>query len=217
MSDSLKKIIIVTPANSFTPVYVSSLLETQAFALSQKNIQIVLSTLDGSNIAELREMMAYNIISTSDDYDKMLWIDSDIMWSIEDFQNIIESPHKITCGAYMISPEGEMSIAHLYPSGNIFHIHAKDIGNKNTYMEVDFSGFGFICIDKGVFESIEPPYFANVKVPIIQDKEHMLVTVQSEDSSWCSRAVKAGYKIMFDTRIIVGHQKKTIWFPPIRQ
>ena len=210
------RVVIVTPANSFMPIYVSSILETQIFAY-ENNISIKFATLDGSNVSELRETLAKNLVEHTEDYDKIIWIDSDIKWSPQDFVNIINSPYDVTCGAYMIYPDGKLSVGMHEPNGSIRHLNCYSMKVTSRYIPVDMSGFGFICMNNGVFESMTKPYFSNAVVDISQDGVLTKEIVLSEDASWSIHAFNAGYKIMFDTQILLGHQKKTIWMPNIRQ
>jgi hypothetical protein len=40
----------------------------------------------------------------------MFWIDSDVEWSVSDFCLLLESPHMITCGIYVIRNDGSLSV-----------------------------------------------------------------------------------------------------------
>ena len=69
---------------------------------------------------------------------------------------------------------------------------------------VDYTGFGWVLIKKGVFENLEYPWFA----PKMQVFESGSVQdMCGEDVSFCLDAKEKGYDIWCDPRIRVGHEK----------
>ena len=81
----------------------------------------------------------------------------------------------------------------------------KDIKDKKELIKVDYTGLGFTLVKKGVFESMEYPWF----YPMKQEIDNM-VDFSMDDVSFCLRAKKLGYKTLVDPTIIVGHEKKLI-------
>jgi GT2 family glycosyltransferase len=67
--------------------------------------------------------------------------------------------------------------------------------------EVDFTGFGFTLIKKGVFEKMEAPFFI---------KENGKEKYYIDDIAFGIKAKEAGFKIMLDPLTIVGHEKKLV-------
>ena len=73
-------------------------------------------------------------------------------------------------------------------------------------MEVSHTGFGFLLIKKGVFESMTYPWFKPIEKRIGD-----MVDFTMEDVSFCLRAKEAGFKIYIDPQVIVGHEKKVVF------
>ena len=81
----------------------------------------------------------------------------------------------------------------------------EDIKDKKELIEVAYTGFGFICIKKGVFESMEYPWFKPTFKTIGN-----VVDFTMEDVSFCLNAKERGFKIYVDPTVIVGHEKKVV-------
>ena len=80
--------------------------------------------------------------------------------------------------------------------------------NPNKLMEVEYTGFGWILIKRGVFEKLDYPWFR----PIWEDfgKTENGVPIKeftSEDVGWCQSVIKKGFKIYINPEIQVGHEK----------
>jgi len=68
-----------------------------------------------------------------------------------------------------------------------------------------YNGMGFMLIKKGVFESLQYPWFE----PIHQSIKN-LEDFTSEDVAFCLKAREKGFEIFVDPTVIVGHQKPMI-------
>ena len=127
---NVRRVLIMTPAISYTPEYVASLCQTFKFGY-ENNINVDIHTSAGSHIGQLREIMVEQIRISRIPYDKMLWIDSDIQWTVDDFAKIISSPHPITVGSYHVSPNGKLSATKQFES-NATETHALAIKPKHA-------------------------------------------------------------------------------------
>lgn len=81
------------------------------------------------------------------------------------------------------------------------------ISRRTKPFTVDYVGFGWVLIQKGVFESMTYPWFG----PKLQVFENGAVQdFCGEDVSFCLDAKNLGYKIWVDPRIRVGHEKQVV-------
>jgi GT2 family glycosyltransferase len=93
---------------------------------------------------------------------------------------------------------------------------------KTEPFEIAGAGFGFLCVKSGVFENMKRPWFGPVGVENIDEKtgekteDFILV---GEDLSWCTKAIRAGFKIWVDPLVRVTHQKtfKLYWMDVINR
>lgn len=142
------------------------------------------------------------------DYDYMMWIDSDISFTSEDFFNLFRSKGDIISGWYS-QPGGttpvveKMEDDYFASHGSYKFITADEMKKRSAVFKADYIGFGWVLIKRGVFESIEYPWFA----PKMMQVGRELFDVCSEDVSFCLDARKMGYNILVDPKIKVGHEK----------
>ena len=95
------------------------------------------------------------------------------------------------------------------------HETLDSIQKRNKPFTVDYTGFGWLLIQKGVFEDfdengkkkIEYPWFAP-KMQVFESGN--VQDMCGEDVSFCLDAKEAGYEIWCDPRIRVGHEKTRI-------
>ena len=91
--------------------------------------------------------------------------------------------------------------------GVMNHEMVDGISKRKKPFTVDYTGFGWVLIKKGVFENLEYPWFA----PKMQVFESGSVQdMCGEDVSFCLDAKEKGYEIWCDPRIRVGHEKTRI-------
>ena len=166
-------------------------------------------------------------------YDYQLWIDSDIVfdtnkfWQLCDLSVPAESVKEdgsidedllhsrgITGGWYATEDGRTTSVAHWLDEddfrkngGVMNHETVETIGKRKKPFTVDYTGFGWVMIKKGVFEKLPYPWFA----PKMQVFESGAVQdMCGEDVSFCLDAIEEGYDIWCDPRIRVGHEKSRI-------
>ena len=166
-------------------------------------------------------------------YDYQLWIDSDIVFTSEKFWQLCDvafpadavnedgsvdesKKHPISAGWYSTEDGRTTSVAHWLDEddfrnngGVMNHEMVDGISKRNKPFTVDYTGFGWVMIEKGVFENeaMKYPWFA----PKMQVFESGAVQdMCGEDVSFCLDAIDAGFEIWCDPRIRVGHEKNRI-------
>ena len=142
-------------------------------------------------------------------------VDSDIVFTPEDFWRLWSHNVHVVAGAYcysteVLSKEEDKRIVAGTWDLEFFKKHytfpAYTLGQArslaNPLLEVDWLGLGFALVRTEVFAKIEYPWF-NSELIVIDD----LRDTTSEDVGWCRKVKTAGYKIMLDPAVKVGHQK----------
>lgn len=150
------------------------------------------------------------------DYDAMMWIDSDIVFKPEDFFRILESPHDVTAGYYMmedlqnIAAVKDWDEEYFAKTGSFKFLKPDDLftrddSDESRYLEVAYAGMGWMLIKKGAVEDLKYPWFWS-------DLERIgpLVDMNSEDVAFCKALKEAGHPVYLDTKLRVGHQKMLI-------
>ena len=153
-------------------------------------------------------------------YDYQVWIDSDIVFNTEKFYQLI------------LNAIPESAITKEEVTQTVKNEKGEDVEQKGVALKidptkereivagwyctedgkttsVDYSGFAWFLIKKGVFEHEQMPYpwFAP-KMQIFESGE--VQDMCGEDVSFCLDAKEAGFEIWCDPRIRVGHEKTRI-------
>ena len=123
---------------------------------------------------------------------------------------------RIAAGWYSTEDGKTTSVAHWLDEddfrqngGVMNHEMVDSISQRKKPFTVDYTGFGWVMIKKGVFEHPEMkyPWFA----PKMQVFESGAVQdMCGEDVSFCLDAIEAGDEIWCDPRIRVGHEKNRV-------
>lgn len=150
----------------------------------QNNVNYGFSIVADPNIYNVRNLCLKGDISKGRDqkpfqgkidYDFILWIDSDIMFTLDQLQKLLSHDTNIVSGLYLMANGKEYATANPWKVGeseNIqrsIHLTPSDISGKKDLIEVPYTGFGFILVKQGVFEVLEYPWFR----PIYSDLKDM--------------------------------------------
>ena len=127
-----------------------------------------------------------------------------------------EKEREIVAGWYCTEDGKTTSVAHWLDEddfrgngGVMNHETIDSISKRKKSFTVDYTGFGWLLIKKGVFESegLPYPWFAP-KMQVFESGE--VQDMCGEDVSFCLDAKEAGFEIWCDPRIRVGHEKTRI-------
>ena len=154
-------------------------------------------------------------------YDYQLWIDSDIVfdtnkfWELCDLANDANGNEKeITAGWNATEDRSTTSIAQWLEEddfrkngGVMNHETVESMSKRRKPFTVDYTGFGWVLIRKGVFERLEYPWFAP-KMQVFESGN--VQDMCGEDVSFCLDAKEAEVETWCDPRIRVGHEKMRV-------
>ena len=123
---------------------------------------------------------------------------------------------EIVAGWYCTEDGKTTSVAHWLDEddfrtngGVMNHETIDSISKRKKPFTVDYTGFGWLLIKKGVFEhnEIKYPWFAP-KMQVFESGE--VQDMCGEDVSFCLDAKEAGFEIWCDPRVRVGHEKTRV-------
>ncbi len=152
------------------------------------------------------------------DYDYIMWIDSDMVFKPEDFSKLLRVNQDIVSGLYLMDGGHKYATVKHWDYNYFAKNHSfeflspdevKDYCNKypNTLLDVEYTGFGFMLIKRGVFEKINYPWFR----PIFFDLPNGISDFCAEDVGFCKLAIEQGFKIFIEPTVILGHEKSKIY------
>ena len=155
-----------------------------------------------SLITRGRDTLAADFLRS--DFERLLFIDSDISYRVADIIRLWNLDADIAVGAYRVKkPDSFLTV---WKDGKL-----TDINTFTEPFEVDFAGTGFMMIKREVFEKLkneeiryengDPPkdVWGFFQDPILTNWK------ASEDYYFCEKAREAGFKIICDPAIRVSH------------
>jgi|TARA_B110000259_G_C14003277_1_gene397057 choline kinase len=154
-----------------------------------------------------------------EEYDYIMWIDSDIVFKVEDFKKLLEAELDIVSGIYKMEDTIHYPIIEKYDidyfkqNGKLNFLNdngiteIKEAGKllKKKYLNVEYNGMGFMLIKKNVIEQLKYPWFYHEVY-----KNENIVEMFGEDVSFCRNLKKAGFDIYVDLDVRVGRYKSFI-------
>ena len=223
-----KKIVFCLPGRNVSYTYLKNFVSL-CFDIVQNGMSIQISQDYSSMVNFARcKCLGANVLRGPDqvpwdgklEYDYQIWIDSDIVFNTDQFWQLLdladdgEQEREIVAGWYATEDGTTTSVAHWLEEddfrkngGVMNHETVESISKRKKPFTVDYTGFGWVCIKKGVFEKLPYPWFA----PKMQVFESGAVQdMCGEDVSFCLDALEEGYEIWCDPRIRVGHEKPRI-------
>jgi GT2 family glycosyltransferase len=147
-----------------------------------------------------------------------MWIDSDQVFKPEDFLNLLkkaqETKVSILSGLYLMqggdlfATVKDWDKEFFKQNGYFKFLKPEDIKDKKDIFKVSYTGFGWLLVKKGVFESLEYPWVR----PTWFDEDGVF-EMTTTDCGFMHRAAEKGFDTYIDPTIIVGHEKTTILRP----
>ena len=134
----------------------------------------------------------------------MFWLDADIEFTPEDVAKVWNMDADIGVGVYAMKKRDAQWYA-AWKDGEL----VKDLDQWKEPVSVDFAGTGFMCIKREVIErlaedaeSYEGP---DGRVPALYMTPIHMDGLESEDYHFCRKARDAGFSIMMDPSVRLGH------------
>lgn len=213
-------VLICTPGHSVIGDYVKSLLETSVY-LNNEGLTWAWSNRYSSHVGDAREIT----LSGSRDnqlfdsrpmqgnitYDKIMWIDSDIVFNGEDVYSLWQHDVDVVTGAYLLGT-GEVTAYPEITKPGFSYMEVKEMPPQ--LVEIEGCGMGFMMVRQGVFESLSRPWFQS---PMLEGPRGVMFPIVGEDLAFCERARQAGFRIWLDPTVRVTHNKmmKLTWDGPM--
>lgn len=140
-------------------------------------------------------------------YDYMMWIDGDIGFQPEDVMNLVNSGKDIISGACPMGPTNRCPVGKfgVNENGQVVYqfIHIPALDDEEELIEVEFAGFGFIAVKKGVFEGMPYPWFRTTLRKCGGRDSN-----PSEDLGFTLRAGEKGFKVWLHPKVKLTHNKE---------
>lgn len=209
-------VVIATPGKSAKMEYVKSLVETTTW-FNERGISYKFISRFSSFVPAAREKTAtdsdandWNATEIADGaltYDKLIWIDSDIVWTPDVIERLMSHDLDVVGAMVPVNNGGAITAMRIDENMTPNTLSWKDVMFDETPVEVDGLGFGMIAFRYGVFEGTPRPWFM-IRKTYLKGVSYM--TNYGEDYSACLNMKDAGFKIWLDPLAKVQHIKEYI-------
>ncbi len=219
----MKKIIFCLPGREFSGRFLQCWTEL-VYACLQNGIQPIMSQHYSPLLYYVRNMcLGGDSVAGIDqkpfqgkfDYDYIMWIDSDIVFTPEQFFRLIDADKDIVSGLYKMQNNIHYATVEKWEdefylkNGSYEFLTADMVAKKKGLFPVAYTGFGWILMKKGVFESLEYPWFQPIwKEYEIGDK--VIRDFTMEDVAFCHLIKEKGYDVYIEPTVRVGHEKMMV-------
>jgi hypothetical protein len=222
----MKKVIIALPGREYSGNFLRNWSET-LMVLTQKGYKVTLINEYSSFVSFSRmKTLGLDVMRGATqvpfdgkvDYDVWLTIDSDIFFIPEQVIELIEDTdkHPVVSGLYRMSDLQHYAAVkkwndeYFKKNGTFKFIKVNELDTSQKYMKVAYNGMGFFACRKGVIENLKYPYFSYPLIEIETEDGKVLRDMCSEDVAFCKNLKDAGYDVIVNTSLRVGHEKTLV-------
>ena len=153
-----------------------------------------------------------------EEYDVWLTIDSDIVFTPEQVIELLEDTKKypVVSGVYRMQDMKhyacvkEWDLDYFKKNGSFQFMKVGEPEKEDKYTPVAYNGMGFFACRKEVLEKLTYPYFSYPLIEIEAEDGKILRDMCSEDVAFCKNVIDAGFDIVVNTDLIVGHEKTLV-------
>ena len=153
-----------------------------------------------------------------EEYDVWLTIDSDIVFTPEQVIELLEDTKKypVVSGLYRMQDMKhyacvkEWDLDYFKKNGSFQFMKVGEPEKEDKYTSVAYNGMGFFACRKEVLEKLTYPYFSYPLIEIEAEDGKILRDMCSEDVAFCKNVIDAGFDIVVNTDLIVGHEKTLV-------
>jgi hypothetical protein len=187
--------LIISPGFSFHNLYVSSLIKSIKF-LQNMGISVEWMSFYAPILSATRQHLLYSALSLYD-FNKLIFIDSDISWDEKDIYNIYNSKKDAVSAIYF-------NLDKKIPAKNLennYFLTKNNLKNQKEPFKISYCGLAFFCIKKEIINKIEEPFLLKEK-PLLGNIGNYL-----EDFIFCKNLRNLGFDIWLDPNIKVKHHK----------
>jgi len=222
----MKTIAVALPGREFSASFLKNWSQT-LMTLTQKGYKVIMLCEYSSFVPFTRmKTLGLDVLRGATqvpfdgklDYDVWLTIDSDIFFLPEQVIELIEDvdKHPVVSGAYRMTDLEHFAMVkewdreYYKEHGTFEFLTLKDLNESEKYMKVVYNGMGFFACRRGVIENLKYPYFSYPLIEIETEDGRVLRDMCSEDVSFCKNLKDAGYPVVVNTTLRVGHEKMLV-------
>ena len=222
----MKTVVVALPGREYSGTFLTNWSET-LMLMVQKGYKITLVNEYSSFVSFSRmKTLGLNVLRGATqvpfggqlDYDVWLTIDSDIVFTPHQVIELIEDvdKHPVVSGLYRMADlkhyaaVKEWDMEYFKKHGSFEFLNVDTLDTTEKYMKVAYNGMGFFACRKGVIENLKYPYFSYPLIEMETEDGKLLRDMCSEDVAFCKNLKDAGYHVIVNTSLRVGHEKTLV-------
>ena len=222
----MKKVIIALPGRQYSGDFLINWTQTLLLLVNKGYVVRIINEYSSFVSFSRMKTLGLDVMRGADqkpfenqhDYDVWLTIDSDIIFTPEQVIELIEDTDKypVVSGLYRMTDlkhyaaVKEWDIDYFKSHGTFKFIGINDLDRRKKYIKVAYNGMGFFACRREVLEKMKYPYF-NYPLIEMEDEDGKLIRdMCSEDVAFCKNISDAGYDIIVNSRMRVGHEKTLV-------
>lgn len=207
--------VFLFPGNTFSLQFVNCWSQTLVF-LNKLGIKAMAKFAYSPVITEVRNMLLSQDIDGNESTDdtkifggnlkfkKVVFIDSDIIWTIDNIHRLLLCDKDVVCGVYPLADQFRTSISE--EKTGFITVDDFRARPKDSLIELDFGGLGFTACSYDALSSLSYPFFDLVNLPKVIHN----TSIEGEDTLFFRKLRQNGFKAYADPAIVVGHMKPVV-------
>ena len=220
------KVIIALPGRTYSGRFMMNLINT-IMTMKSRGYEIVMTNEYSSYVTFSRmKTLGLDVLKGANqspfdgklDYDVWLTIDSDIVFTPEQVIELVDNTEKypVVSGLYRMEDlthyacVKEWNVDYFKKMGSFQFAQIDDFEKAPKFVPVAYNGMGFFACRKGVIEKLKYPYFSYPLIEIEAEDGTIIRDTCSEDVAFCKNITDAGFEVIVNTTLRVGHEKTLV-------
>ena len=222
----MTKVIIALPGRTYSGRFMMNLINT-IMTMKSRGYEIIMTNEYSSYVTFSRmKTLGLDVLKGANqspfggklDYDVWLTIDSDIMFTPDQVIELVDDTEKypVVSGLYRMEDlthyacVKQWDIDYFKKTGTFEFMKVDDFESTTKFIPVAYNGMGFFACRKGVIEKLKYPYFSYPLIEIEAEDGTIIRDTCSEDVAFCKNITDAGFEVIVNTTLRVGHEKTLV-------
>jgi len=220
------KLVLALPGREFSGRFLAAWTETFT-TLMREGHQVMMVNEYSSFVSFSRmKTLGLDVLRGKDqkpfdgklDYDLWITIDSDIVFNPQQVLELIENSkeHPVVSGLYRMADLQHFACVQVWDEdyfkkhGSFKFLRPEDVESAPKFKQVAYNGMGFMAVRREVLESLKYPYFSYPLQLMTASDGTILEDMCSEDVAFCKNIKDAGWDVVVNTQLVVGHEKMLV-------
>lgn len=220
------KVILALPGRTFSGTFLMNWSQT-IMTLTKRGYDFVVTNEFSSFVPFSRmKTLGLDVLRGADqvpfggevEYDVWLTIDSDIVFTPEQVIELLEDTktYPVVSGLYRMQDMKhyacvkDWDLECFKKTGSFQFMKVGEPEKEEKYIPVAYNGMGFFACRNGVIEKMAYPYFSYPLIEIEAEDGKLLRDMCSEDVAFCKNINAAGFDVIVNTTLRVGHEKTLV-------